>query len=91
MRNILLYCVILLLTACASNPVPVKQEFPQAPKELMEKCPDLDKIDKPTVLLSELIVVITKNYMKYHDCKNEVDNWQDWYTKQKKISDNINK
>jgi hypothetical protein len=57
----------------------------------MEKCPDLDIIDKPTVLLSELIVIITKNYMKYHDCRNEVENWQDWYNKQKKISDNVNK
>ena len=90
MKNILLFCVI-FLSACASTPVPVKQEFPEVPKELMQKCPDLDIIDKPTVLLSELIVVITKNYMKYHDCRNEVDNWQEWYTKQKKISDNINK
>jgi hypothetical protein len=90
MKNILLFCVI-LLSACASNPVAVKQEFPEVPKELMEKCPDLDIIDKPTVLLSELIVVITKNYMKYHDCRNEVENWQYWYNKQKKISDNINK
>jgi hypothetical protein len=89
MKNILLFCVI-FLSACANNPVAVKQEFPEVPKELMEKCPDLDIIDKPTVLLSELIVVITKNYMKYHDCKNEVENWQYWYNKQKKISDNIN-
>lgn len=91
MRNILLYCVILLLTACASDPIAVKQEFPIPPPELMEGCKDLDLIDKPTVLLSELVVVITKNYMKYHDCRSQMEAWQEWFTKQKKISDNINK
>lgn len=90
MKNILLFCTALLLSACSTT-VPVKQKFPEVPTQLMQKCPELDIIEKPTVLLSELIVIITKNYMKYHDCANNVENWQDWYTKQKKISDDLNK
>ena len=90
MKNILLFCTALLLAGCSTT-VPVKQKFPETPKQLMEKCPPLDIFDKPTVLLSELIVVITKNYMKYHDCANTVENWQEWYIKQKQISDELNK
>lgn len=90
MKNILLFCTALILSGCSTT-VPVKQKFPEVPNQLMEKCPPLDIIEKPTVLLSELIVIITKNYMKYHDCANSVENWQDWYTKQKKISDDLNK
>ena len=90
MKNILLFCTALLLTGCSTT-VPVKQKFPEAPNPLMQKCPPLDIIEKPTVLLSELIVVITKNYMKYHDCAYTVEGWQDWYSKQKKISDDLNK
>ena len=90
MKNILLFCIPLLFTGCMTT-VPVKQHFPKAPDQLMEKCPPLDTIETPTVLLSELILVITKNYMKYHDCSNNVENWQEWYTKQKQVSDNLNK
>lgn len=89
MKNILIFCSVLL--AGCSTVVTVKQKFPEVPNQLMEKCPPLELIEKPTVLLSELILVITKNYMKYHDCANNVENWQDWYIKQKQISDELNK
>jgi len=90
MKNILIFCSIVILAGC-STVVPVKQKFPEVPNQLMEKCPPLELIEKPTVLLSELIVIITKNYMKYHDCSHNVENWQDWYVKQKQISDELNK
>jgi hypothetical protein len=90
MKNILLFCAVIILAGC-STVVPVKQKFPEAPDVLIEKCPDLDTIDKPTVLLSELIVIITKNYMKYHDCKATTNGWIDWYTKNKQIYDDLNK
>jgi hypothetical protein len=89
MRNILLVS-LLLLTACSTT-VPVVAKFPEAPNTLMEKCPPLDTIDKPTVLLSELVYTITHNYMKYHECANLVEGWQEWHTDQKKIFDGISK
>jgi hypothetical protein len=90
MKNILLFCTVLLIAGCSTT-VPVKQKFPEAPKTLTEKCPNLELIDKPTVLLSELILVITKNYMKYHECSAQVDGWNEWYQQQKKIFDETNK
>lgn len=89
MKNILLFCAALFLAGCTT--VPVKQKFPSAPETLTQSCPDLDLIDKPTVLLSELIYTITRNYMKYHECRAQVDGWNDWYTRQKQVFDSVNK
>ena len=89
MKNILLLCT-LLLSGCAST-VPVKQSFPAVPDLLLEKCGNLDTIDKPTVLLSEFMTTVTKNYTKYHNCADVVNAWQQWYVDQKKISDYLNK
>ena len=88
MRNTLLLSLI-LFTGCASTTVPVVMTFPEAPKTLMEKCPPLDLIEKPTVLLSELVYTITRNYMKYHECANVVEGWQEWHTGQKKIFNSV--
>lgn len=88
MKYILLFCV-LLFTGCSTT-VPVKQKFPAAPEILMQGCPSLDTIDEPKVLLSDLMKTVTRNYMKYHNCKNLVQAWQDWYKDQKKISEEAN-
>jgi hypothetical protein len=90
MKYILLFCVTVLLTGCAT-PVPVKQKFPEAPMMLMEKCPPLEKIEGNTILFSEFLKVVTRNYTKYHDCAKMLEAWQLWYTEQKKISDELNK
>jgi hypothetical protein len=57
----------------------------------MDKCQPLETLDKPTVYLSELMTTVTNNYTKYHICANQVESWQDWYSKQKAIYDKINK
>lgn len=80
----------MLLSGC-STIVPVSQPFPKAPDELMQKCSALDTIDKPTILLSEFITTVTKNYGKSHSCAATVEGWIDWYTDQKKIFDQVNK
>ena len=84
MKKILLFCVI-LLSSCSTIPVPVVPKFPEAPIALMQDCPSLDTINKPTVLLSELVSTVTRNYQKYHECADIVDGWHMWYGKQKKI------
>lgn len=81
---------MLVLAGCSTT-VPVKQKFPEVPQILLEKCPPLDKIGKPSVSLSELTTTITKNYTKYHLCADAVENWQEWYTQQKKIFEDLNK
>ena len=90
MKYILLFCVIILLAGCAT-PVPVKQKFPEAPTMLMEKCPPLEKIEGDTIMFSEFLKVVTRNYTKYHGCAKMIEAWQLWYTEQKKISDDLNK
>jgi hypothetical protein len=89
MKNILLFCAVMLLAGCQT--IPITQKFPDAPAILMDKCQSLETLDKPTVYLSELMTTITNNYTKYHICANQVESWQDWYNKQKAIYDKINK
>jgi hypothetical protein len=92
MKNILLLCVIGLLSGCATvQPVPVKQKFPEAPNILLEKCPPLDKIESETILFSEFLKVVTNNYTKYHNCAKMIEAWQQWYVEQKDISNELNK
>ena len=87
MKYILIFCTI-LLTGCSL--LPVKQTFPAAEPEMMQKCESLTLIDKPEVRLSELTTTVVKNYRKYHNCADLVEAWQDWYVKQKKISQDAN-
>lgn len=88
MKNILLFCITLLLTGC-SILVPTKQRFPEANTVLMQKCSKLDTLDKESVTLSELMTTVVKNYGKYHECADIVEAWQEWYTKQKQISEEV--
>jgi len=91
-KKLLLFCVpvVLILTGCSTT-VPVKQKFPEAPAVLMEKCEALDTIDKPSIVFSEFLKTVTKNYTKHHSCAKLVEGWQLWYIEQKKISDELNK
>lgn len=88
MKNILIICTT-LLAGCAGLG-PISGHFPDAPDVLMQKCVELETIDKPKVLLSEFTTIIVKNYSKYHLCSSNNDAWQEWYTEQKKIYDEIN-
>jgi len=87
MKTILIICVVLL--AGCNSVAPVPQKFPEAPDEFMEKCGSLNTIDNPQVLLSEFMTTVAKNYVKYHNCAALVEAWQNWYTKQKKIADEV--
>lgn len=89
MKRVLILCLLLMLTGCWGT-VPVKQNFPDADPEMMQKCGPLSTIDQPEVKLSELLSTVVKNYKKYHNCADLVDAWQEWYTKQKKISQDVN-
>jgi hypothetical protein len=84
----LILCLALLTSAC-STIVPVKQEFPVAPKILLERCPDLLVIDDGKNSLRDMLKIVIQNYSLYYQCAEKTHGWQDWYTQQKKIFDNI--
>lgn len=76
-----------MLAGCGS--IPVIPPFPVAPPELLEVCGPLNTIETPEVKLSELMKVVGNNYTKYHSCSAVVSAWQEWYTEQKKINEEI--
>jgi hypothetical protein len=75
-----------MLAGCSTTPV--KRNFPEVPKELLETCADL-KQTEPTTKLSEVLKVVTENYSQYHECRVKVDTWTDWYIKQKQIFESV--
>lgn len=72
----------LLLTGCVT--APVKQVFPDVPKELLASCPDLKTI-QPTTKLSDVVIVVIKNYSEYHECRIKHDVLIEWYNQQREI------
>ncbi len=84
--KLLIFLAPFLLTGCLfKQPVPIKQVWPDVPKELLEACPDLKLLDPKTDKLSDIVAVVSDNYSTYYDCKARVDDWIVWYNGQKKI------
>jgi len=79
--------LLLLLTGCTTV-VPVAQKFPEAPELLQKQCKPLDQAG-PDATMSEFAKVVVRNYTEYYQCANIVEGWQDWYTKQKKIFEEL--
>lgn len=84
----LILVMALALVGCTTV-TPVKREFPQASKSLMESCPDLQKIEGDKVAITELLKTVVNNYSLYYQCANKVDGWKEWYEEQKKIYDSV--
>ena len=80
--------ILLLLTGCSTT-VPVARKFPEVPDVLMLSCPPLTQIKEGTTKLSEVITVVTDNYIEYHKCSDKVDMWIEWYRLQKEIFDSV--
>ena len=87
MKKLLLLVPVLLLTGCLTT-APVKRNFPEVPKELMESCPDLKTVPD-TEKLSDVLKVVTDNYGQYQECRIKVDTWVEWYKTQKQIFDSV--
>lgn len=81
--------ITILISAC-STPVPIKQKFPNTPKELVEKCPELEKAAENTISITELLKVVVRNYSLYYTCSAKIDGWNEWYIEQKRIFDQAN-
>jgi hypothetical protein len=70
---------MLFLTGCASNPVPVTMNFPQAPEPLLVKPEELEPLPEGTKDLSDLLENSTTNFGKYRELKLKYEQWQNWY------------
>jgi hypothetical protein len=71
--------------------VPVKQKWPEVPKELLEKCESLRKADTSKTGITDLLKTVVENYSLYYQCSAKVEGWQEWYDGQKKIFESANK
>ena len=85
--KLLLIIPILLLSGCLVT-TPVKRNFPEVPKELMESCPALQQT-QPTEKLSDVLKVVIDNYGQYYDCDAKVDIWIEWYKTQQDIFESV--
>lgn len=88
MKLLSLLILTVILTGCASKPVPVRMKFPEAPETLLEPCADLKVLEK-NVKLSDVAKVINENYMLYHECAVKNKAWAAWYHAHKKIFEDI--
>lgn len=87
MKLALILVSAVLLTGCLATPV--KRTFPEAPKELMQICPNLLAVSENTDKLSEMLKIITENYGQYHECRIKNELWIEWYKAQKEIFDSV--
>ena len=81
--------LILLLLAGCSTTVPVARKFPEIPDSFKEPCPPLTQIKDGTTKLSEVVMVVTDNYMEFHRCSDKVELWIEWYKLQKQTFESV--
>ena len=80
--------IVLLLSGCSTT-VPVARKFPEMPESLGKPCLPLTQLKEDTTKLSDVITVVSDNYMEYHKCSDKVDMWIEWYRLQKEIFDSV--
>jgi hypothetical protein len=83
----LIFVSVLFLSACTT--VPVTTAFPAAPDVLMVKCPELKTITGDRVTIVDFTRTVTQNYTTYHECAAQTEAWQEWYTRQKQIWEEV--
>lgn len=78
---------VALLTGCSTT-VPVVAKFPEVPKHLLVKCPQLNKVNDDAKL-SDIAKTVTVNYTEYYTCAVKNDAWIEWYQVQKNIFEGL--
>jgi DNA-binding transcriptional regulator YbjK len=79
--------LLLCLAGCTS--VPVTADFPAVPDALMAKCPALKTITGEKVTIVDFTRTVTENYTTYYECAARSEAWQEWYTRQKQIWEEV--
>ena len=82
------YLLLVLMLVGCSTTVPVKTNFPEIPERLMQKCPQLEKLENEAKL-SDVSKTITRNYTTYYDCAVKHDAFVEWYQIQKHIYESV--
>jgi len=82
MKPLIITLLAVMLTGCAT--VVAAPKFPDRPPALSKDCEELSLLAE-NAKLSDLLKVVTENYVKYHICKNQNKAWNSWYDEQKKI------
>lgn len=88
--NKLLIIVMLGLVGCTTT-VPVTVKFPDVPATLMTPALTLKPLADNKRNLSDLLSNVNKNYGTYYIEREKLIAWQEWYTAQKQIFDDIQK
>lgn len=83
--RLLVLTLAVLLTGCATQGVPIKRNFPEAPQLLLKECPNLKLVEKGTTKLSTVVDTVVTNYGQYQECQIQVETWMDWYKTQKQV------
>lgn len=86
----LVLAAALVLVGC-STPVPVRQSWPEAPVEIMERCAPLKQLETDKGTMRDLLLTVIDNYAAYYHCSTKTQTWQDWYRAQKKIFEEANR
>ena len=81
------YLLLLLMVGCSTT-VPVTAKFPEIPERLLQKCPQLEKLENEAKL-SDISKTISNNYTTYYECAVKDDAWIEWYQIQKKIFEEL--
>ena len=81
------YLLLLLMVGCSTT-VPVTAKFPDVPERLLQKCPQLEKLENEAKL-SGIAKTVTNNYTTYYECAVKNDAWIEWYQIQKKIFEGV--
>ena len=87
MKTLLALLIAVTLVGCSTT-VPVTRKFPEAPKTLIEKCPELKKLAQDAKL-SDVARTVVENYTQYQHCSNKSEAWVEWYNSQKKIFEEV--
>ena len=87
MKTLLALLIAVTLVGCSTT-VPVTRKFPEAPKTLIEKCPELKKLAQDAKL-SDVARTVVENYTQYQQCSNKSESWVEWYNTQKKIFEEV--
>ena len=83
-----IFIVLAFLATGCSTTVPVTAKFPEIPERLLEKCPQLKKLEEEAKL-SDITKTVTVNYTTYYECAVKNDAWIEWYNIQKHIFESV--
>ena len=86
MRHVLAAISATCLTGCATV-VPAVLEFPAVPASLQQPCAELQTVNTVERKMSDVLIVVSKNYAEYHKCSAQVTGWISWYNTNKEIHD----